>query len=284
MKSIKKHIISLFMLTNVLLIPMSVFATETIAETDFSQSETTVEESFESSTEDINELMGIDSETDSEMENDITDESNLNEETIEKKTMTLNITTEFDNFNVDESNIYSITLYANGEPTYVNEEEVEIEYGTVLLNRENKFQNTLNFETTEPNIILTAYISDDYVNAYRIHIDDEEYGYKEIATDQDSYNITLHVSKPDNTITDTNLAPTFSEEDKKYFDGSYGESRAEELESLEDENNNTNNVDSKGQEDNENKPYQIIFIVILIIIVGGGAIVYYIYKKANEEG
>lgn len=198
----------------------------------------------------------------------------------EARMIQLNINTDFENFALEESNIYNIYVSVTGEPRYVNEEEKTVEYANVLLSRDNEFSMNVPINCTDKTFIVTCKIADE-VNAYRISIDEEEYGYKEYSAEASSYDITLHVTLPEGSITDTNLAPSLSETDKKYIDGSYGESRREELkESLEQESN------PEQPEQPEEKESKLLGIIILssiigIIIIGAGAI--YLWRKKIEE-
>lgn len=211
----------------------------------------------------------------------ITDGDNIVETMSESRDIQLNLSVDFENFNVDESTLYDIRVLVTGEPRYVNEEELTEEYADVLLSRTNDFTASKTINATDKTLIMTAYILGDDVNAYRISIDEEEYGYKEYSAEASSYDITLHVILPEGSITDTNLAPSLSETDKKYIDGSYGESRREELkESLEQESN------PEQPEQPEEKESKLLGIIILssiigIIIIGAGAI--YLWRKKIEE-
>lgn len=211
----------------------------------------------------------------------ITDGDNIVETLPESRDIQLNLSVDFENFNVDESTLYDIRVLVTGEPRYVNEEELTEEYADVLLSRTNDFTASKTINATDKTLIMTAYILGDDVNAYRISIDEEEYGYKEYSAEASSYDITLHVTLPEGSITDTNLAPSLSETDKKYIDGSYGESRREELkESLEQESN------PEQPEQPEEKESKLLGIIILssiigIIIIGAGAI--YLWRKKIEE-
>lgn len=206
----------------------------------------------------------------------------INDEIISvpERDVSINVKVNFDNIDVEDTDIYTIYLYMNGEPNYVNEEEISADYGKILLNRNNNFKNQETISVTDQNLILTAYIDDDYVNAYRITIDDEEYAYKSVSSDTQNYNITLHVSKPDHTITDTNLSETLSTIDKKYLNGEYAESRAAEIE---DEIKKTDTPDEP-EETNKN---QYIFIIlgsiILVGIIIGGVIVIRKIRSDDDE-
>lgn len=199
----------------------------------------------------------------------------------EEKNIQINVSTIFENFEMEESNVYDIYLYITGEPRYVNEEEQAEEYATILLSRSNNFTATTSIDCKDKIFIATGRISNDEVNAYRIAIDEEEYAYKEFNSDNDSCNITVRVSLPEGSITDTNLSPTLSKTDKKYLDGSYGESRRAEIkESMENEPEEVLRKPIKTQ--NEIHIGAIIFLVIIILLVIGGVYLY-IWKKRIEE-
>lgn len=206
----------------------------------------------------------------------------INDEIISvpERDVSINVKVNFDNIDVEDTDIYTIYLYMNGEPNYVNEEEISADYGKILLNRNNNFENQETISVTDQNLILTAYIDDDYVNAYRITIDDEEYAYKSVSSDTQNYNITLHVSKPDHTITDTNLSETLSTIDKKYLNGEYAESRAAEIE---EEIKKTDTPDEP-EETNKN-PYIFIILgsIILVGIIIGGIIVIRKIRSDDDE-
>lgn len=209
---------------------------------------------------------------DSSFDNDI-------QKNVSKRPVTINAKVEFDDLNIEDTNIYTIYLQINGEPVYVNEEELSANYGKVLLNRENDFANQIDFDVTDQNLILTAYIDDDYVNAYRITIDDEEYGYKEITSDIQDHSIILHVTKPENTTTDTNLSSTLSATDRDYLSGRYAESRRSEI-AAEIE---TASASDAEQTSNHSNLFKGIIILVVVIGAGAGAIWYYIKKVRDAD-
>ncbi len=89
-----------------------------------------------------------------------------------------------------------------GEPRYVNEEELTEEYANILLSRSNNFTASTTIDVTDKIFIMTAYVGNDEVNAYRLSIDEEEYGYKEFDSTMDMYDVELHVTLPEESITD----------------------------------------------------------------------------------
>lgn len=211
----------------------------------------------------------------------LTDEREVAETLADAKEIQLNLSTDFANFNVEDSTLYDIYVVVTGEPRYVNEEELTKEYANILLSRTNDFTANTTINVTDKKFIMTAYVVNDEVNAYRVSIDEEEYGYKEFDSTSDTYEIKLHVMVPEGAITDTNLAPTLSETDKKYIDGSYGESRREELK------------ESLRQEENPEQPREpaeietnILGIIVLSSIIGFIAIAgigIYLWRKKIEE-
>lgn len=208
-------------------------------------------------------------------------QDNIIETLSEEKSVQLNFSADFNGFNVDDSTLYDIRVVVTGVPRYVNEEELTEEYANILLTRTDNFTASTTINATDKTLIMTAYILGDEVNAYRISIDEEEYGYKEYSAEASSYDITLHVTLPEGSITDTNLTPSLSETDKKYIDGSYGESRREELkESLEQESN-PEQPERPEEKDSKLLGIMILSSIIGIIIIGAGAM--YLWRKKIEE-
>ena len=211
----------------------------------------------------------------------IADEGTIVETLPEAKTVQLNISVDFDNFEVNESTLYDIYVMVTGEPRYVNEEELTEEYANILLSRSNNFTASTTIDVTDKIFIMTAYVGNDEVNAYRLSIDEEEYGYKEFDSTMDMYDVELHVTLPEESITDTNLAPSLSDTDKKYIDGSYGESRRAEIkESLEQESNPEQSVKP---EEKETNMAGIIILISIIAIISVAGIGIYLWRKKIEE-
>lgn len=210
----------------------------------------------------------------------IADEGSIVETLPEAKPIQLNISVDFDNFNVEESTLYDIHVMVTGEPRYVNEEELTEEYADILLTRANDFTASTTINATDKIFIMTAYVLNDEINAYRLSIEEEEYGYKEFDSTVDMYDVKLHVTLPEGSITDTNLAPTLSETDKKYIDGSYGESRREEIkESLEQESDPEQPIKPE-KETNIVAGIVLISIAVIIAIAGIGI---YLWRRKIEE-
>lgn len=211
----------------------------------------------------------------------IADEGTIVETLPEAKAVRLNISVDFDNFEVNESTLYDIYVMVTGEPRYVNEEELTEEYANILLSRSNNFTASTTIDVTDKIFIMTAYVGNDEVNAYRLSIDEEEYGYKEFDSTMDMYDVELHVTLPEESITDTNLAPSLSDTDKKYIDGSYGESRRAEIkESLEQESNPEEPVKP---EEKETNMAGIIILISIIAIISVAGIGIYLWRKKIEE-
>ena len=207
----------------------------------------------------------------------IADEGTIVETLPEAKAVQLNISVDFDNFEVNESTLYDIYVMVTGEPRYVNEEELTEEYANILLSRSNNFTASTTIDVTDKIFIMTAYVGNDEVNAYRLSIDEEEYGYKEFDSTMDMYDVELHVTLPEESITDTNLAPSLSDTDKKYIDGSYGESRRAEIkESLEQESNPEQPVKP---EEKETNMAGIIILISIITIISVAGIGIYLWRK-----
>lgn len=196
----------------------------------------------------------------------------------ETKRMKFVFDVKFENFDIGESTIYDIFADIYGMPKIISEGESTTQYAHVLLSRENNFTSAVEFDCHDQTLQVIGNMIDDRTSTYDIKIDTEDYGYKQFNTDSQEYKVTFTVTLPEGSITDTNLAPTLSDMDKKYFDGSYAESRRAEIkESME--------IDEKPdpiiQEKNSNIAGVIIIVIIIILIMG--AVALYIWKKKIEE-
>ncbi|WP_097005232.1 hypothetical protein [Lacrimispora amygdalina] len=197
-----------------------------------------------------------------------------------KREIKLNISTVFDNFDVESSDIHNILLTVTGELKYDNEEEVTPEFTKINLSRDNNFTSTESFECTDRTFSLFPYIPNDYSNAYTVSIKYNDEDCYNLSSDVSSYDVVVHLYKPDHTITDANKAPTIADNWEHLFSGKYSESRAEELE-LDEE---TETI-KEGEKQIENKNHVPILLstVILALLSFGGLGSYLLYKRANKE-
>lgn len=237
--------------------------------------------------EDINgtiskeELQGLDIDINGTENSNINSSTDIIETLAQNQNISLNVTTVFDNLEIEDSTIYNILLSIDGEPTYDGDEEVTTHFDTLNLSRENNFTNNITFETNEKNFVLSARIPTDITNVYNVNIkynNEEKYTY---SSENNTYNIEIHVMKPEYTIDDTNLAPSLSSDWNYVASGQYAESRAEELgynygkikestpSQIEDTKETINVI-----------PIIIIGSILIIIIIGG---IVYIKKLKEDE-
>lgn len=143
---------------------------------------------------------------------------------------TINFSVVFDNFNVEDSDVYYITVAVDGETSYVNDYGTGRHYLTCSLTRSNDFKMSKKINCYDKMLNITAVIGDNYTNKYTITIDDKNSGYESIESGKDSYDVVMHVTRPETSkYIDPNEAPDLSNNDQKYFDGSYQESRRQEI-------------------------------------------------------
>ena len=197
-----------------------------------------------------------------------------------KRDIKLNISTVFDNFDVESSDIRNVLVTVSGELKYENEEEVTPEFTKINLSRENNFTSTVSFECTDKTFSLFPYIPNDYSNAYTVSVKYNGEDCYNLSSDVSSYDVVVHLYKPDHTITDANKVPTIADNWDHLFSGKYSESRAEELEIDEE----TETI-KEGEKQIENKNHVPILVssVILALLSFGGLGSYLLYKRANKD-
>lgn len=169
-------------------------------------------------------------------------------------------------------------------------EDVGIDTDQIVLSKTNDFQAT--FYVSQGQKLVHAYLPDDYKGKYYVTIDgadefkqnfgEKEVIYSVINTADKTYDIKINVFKNKDYVgylEGDEEIPEINNLDN-ILSGKYGESRAAELESIEETHNN-GMVDEEKKEDSS--IYQIIFIGILLIIIITGFVSYRIYKKNNDD-
>lgn len=178
--------------------------------------------------------------------------------------ITINVKAEFEGFDVMESDIYTVDIEIDGEYRYIREEEISTDYGNITLTRDNDFTDSITIDCIDNEVYLIGSIPSDITNIYRLHFNDEDSPFKVLTPNQTQYDLTLYINILDGAITDTNLAPTLSEDDKKYMNGEYGESLRAELE----ESLGINETEPESaEEENTNAVFISVVVIVLIFIL-----------------
>lgn len=191
-----------------------------------------------------------------------------------EKNITLNITTNIENFDVDESYINYIDVIIKGEEV-IEEEAYTPEFGKAHLTKADNFSKSETFRCTDGSFFLSAEIPNDFSKAYEVSILHNGEKMTEYSADQDSYDIVINVYKPDGSVTDTNITPSLSNDFKKIADGTYRESRAAEVFPEETE---------AAEEPASMNPWMVVvMIVVLVLIIGIGILFAFAIRAARED-